>query len=154
MMEYRIVRIREKKELMEKAAEWFHLKWGIARDAYEESMQTCIREETAVPQWYVVLKGETIIAGVGVIENDFHERKDLTPNVCALYVEEEYRNQGIAGQLLEFVYKEFRSFGISTLYLLTDHTSFYERYGWEFLCMVQGSEEAEMSRMYIHNEGN
>lgn len=87
---------------MEKAAEWFYLKWGIARDAYEESMQTCIREETVVPQWYVVLKGETIIAGLGVIENDFHERKDLTPNVCALYVEEEYRNQGIAGQLLEF----------------------------------------------------
>ena len=32
----------------------------------------------------------------------------------------------------------------------TDHTGFYERYGWEFLCMVQGNDEDELSRMYIH----
>ena len=33
-----------------------------------------------------------------------------------------------------------------------DHTSFYECYGWEFLCMVQGDGEPAMSRMYIHKE--
>ena len=27
---------------------------------------------------------------------------------------------------------------------------FYERYGWEFLCMVQGDGEPDMTRMYIH----
>ena len=40
--------------------------------------------------------------------------------------------------------------GISTLYLVTDHTSFYERYGWQFYCMVQGDDEEEPSRLYIH----
>ncbi len=44
-----------------------------------------------------------IIAGIGVIENDFHNRKDLAPNVCAVYVEEAYRNRGIAGRMLQFV---------------------------------------------------
>ena len=39
--------------------------------------------------------------------------------------------------------------GIETLYLLTDHTSFYERYGWEFLCMVLSDGETEPARMYI-----
>ena len=39
---------------------------------------------------------------------------------------------------------------ITPIYLLTDHTDFYERYGWEFLCLVQGNDEPEMSRMYIH----
>lgn len=39
--------------------------------------------------------------------------------------------------------------GVDTLYLLTDHTSFYERYGWEFFCMAQGDGEAEPSRMYV-----
>ena len=34
--------------------------------------------------------------------------------------------------------------------LVTDHTSFYERYGWEFLCLVQGDGESNMTRMYIH----
>ena len=84
-----------------------------------------------------------------MIENDFHDRKDLTPNVCAVYVDEAYRNQGIAGRMLRFVCEEFSQKGIGTLYLVTDHTSFYERYGWEFLCMVQGDGEEEMSRMYV-----
>lgn len=34
----------------------------------------------------------------GSIENDFHDRKDLTPNICAVYTEEAYRGRGIAGR--------------------------------------------------------
>ena len=93
---------------------------------------------------------ENIIGGLGVIENDFHDRKDLSPNVCAVYVEEACRCQKIAGQLLNVVCTDMNAMGIDTLYLVTDHTSFYERYGWEFLCMVQGDGEPEPSRMYIH----
>jgi hypothetical protein len=46
--------------------------------------------------------------------------------------------------------EDLRANGVSPVYLLTDHTGFYERYGWEFLCMVQGEGEPEPSRMYIH----
>lgn len=34
----------------------------------------------------------------GSIANDFHDRKDLTPNICAVYTEEAYRGRGIAGR--------------------------------------------------------
>lgn len=87
---------------------------------------------------------------MGVIANDFHDRKDLTPNVCAVYTEEEYRCKRIAGHLLDMVVEELRFKGITPIYLVTDHMGFYERYGWEFLCMVQGDNEPEMTRMYIH----
>ena len=95
-----------------------------------------------------MLENNEIIAGVGVIENDFHERRDLTPNVCALYVEEKYRCRGIAGKLLELVRDDMENKGISPLYLITEHTSFYERYGWEFLCMVKEEDSDNMIRMY------
>ena len=48
------------------------------------------------------------------------------------------------------VREDMRNKGISPVYLVTDHTGFYERYGWEFLCMVQGDGEEDMTRMYIH----
>jgi predicted acetyltransferase len=48
------------------------------------------------------------------------------------------------------VVEDMRAKGVTPLYLVTDHTGFYERYGWEFLCMVQGDGEPEMTRMYIH----
>lgn len=53
-----------------------------------------------------------------------------------------------AGALLRAVCEDMRQFEIKTLYLLTDHTNFYERYGWEFLCLVQGDGETEPARMY------
>lgn len=146
-----ILRIQDHRELAEEAALWFHQKWGIPESAYRESMEECLEDVSAVPQWYVVMDGGKIIAGVGVIENDFHDRRDLAPNVCAVYVEEAYRNRGIAGEMLRFVCEEFAGYGTDTLYLVTDHTGFYERYGWEFLCMVRGSEE-EMTRMYLHRQ--
>ena len=70
--------------------------------------------------------------------------------ICAVYTEEEYRCKGIAGRLLNMTVNDLRSKGITPVYLVTDYTGFYERYGWQFLCMVQGEGETEMSRMYIH----
>ncbi len=148
-MEKKIITLREKPEIKEKAAQWFHSKWGVPTEAYLACMESYLAKETELG-WYLCIEGEKIIAGMGVIENDFHDRKDLTPNVCAVYTEKEYRCQGIAGKLLDFVVEDLRKKGISPVYLITDHTSFYERYGWEFLCRVQGDDEPEMTRMYIH----
>ena len=146
------VPLRDRPEARQDAAKWFHEKWGIPLSAYEDSMSECLgNAESTVPQWYIVLCGKRIIAGCGVIENDFHDRKDLTPNVCAVYVEEEYRQQGIAGHMLQFVCEDMAELGVRTLYLLTDHTGFYERYGWHFYCMAQGDGEPEPARMYVYH---
>lgn len=141
--------LAEMPSVMDKAAEWFHSKWRVPKEAYLECMEAYLNAETDLG-WYLCFDGDRIVAGLGVIENDFHDRKDLTPNVCAVYTEEEYRCRGIAGRLLGMAVEACRKKGISPVYLLTDHTGFYERYGWEFLCMVQGDGEPEMSRMYIH----
>ena len=147
-----IVKIREHSEMVDKAAEWFYSKWKVPVEAYADSMKECLKNTGSVPQWYVVVENNEIIGGMGVIDNDFHDRKDLTPNICAVYVEKEYRCKGIAGTLLQYVCDEMKNYGIKTLYLITEHTSFYERYGWEFLCMVQGDGQPEQTRMYIHKQ--
>ena len=149
-MNCEILRLVDRPELKERAACWFHEKWGIPLEAYRESMDDCLAGKGPVPQWYVVMEGERIVGGLGVIENDFHDRKDLTPNVCAVYVEEDRRCLGIAGAMLRFVCEEMKEKGIDTLYLITDHTSFYERYGWEFFFMVQGDGGKTPIRMYVH----
>jgi len=145
-----IVKLADHPELKEKAAKWFSDKWSIPEKAYQESIEDSFT--SVVPSWYLYLKNGKIAGGLGVIENDFHERKDLTPNVCAVYTEPEYRRNGIAGKLLNHVCEDMKAHGIDTLYLLTDHTGFYERYGWEFYCMVLGDGEDEPSRMYIHRQ--
>ena len=141
--------LRQRPELKDSAAEWFSCKWHIPMTAYLECMDEYLNGETEYG-WFLCLDGNRIVGGLGVIENDFHDRKDLTPNVCAVYTEKEYRCKGIAGHLLSMAVDDLKAKGISPVYLLTDHVGFYERYGWKFLCMVQGDGETDMSRMYVH----
>ena len=150
MERYEMIDLRLVPDRIPEAAAWFSQKWSVPEQAYIDSMEAGLQPGIVVPRWYVVCDEEKIVAGIGIIENDFHQRKDLTPNVCAVYVEPDYRNQGIAGQMLRRICEDMKAAGIETLYLLTDHDSFYERYGWEFYCLVQGDGEEEMSRMYIY----
>lgn len=158
-----LIKLRERPELVHKAARWFQHTFGIPEGVYLESMEDMLlnsgfackpgrlgKANAAVPQWYVALEGDVIVAGMGVIENDFHDRPDLAPNVCAVYTDEPYRGRGIARALLETVCADMAGLGIDTLYLVTDHEGLYERYGWEFYCMAEGEDGPE--RLYIHKE--
>ena len=51
------------------------------------------------------------------------------------------------GRLLDFIRRDLGAMGIPRLYLVTDHTAFYERYGWTFLTMVTGDDHLP-ERMY------
>ena len=146
-----IKRLRDCPEYARQAAFWFNEKWEIPAEVYYESISSCVESKNGIPQWYIVLNAQQeIIAGAGAIENDFHERADLTPNLCALFVEKGYRNNGIAKDILQFVGEDLRGFGYEKLYLLTSHDGFYEKYGWEFLTMVAVSNTP--MRMYVSPE--
>lgn len=143
-----LVPLRDAPFLVERAASWFAEKWGISTTSYLQSMQDCISKHQIVPQWYVMLnEKQQIIAGAGVIENDFHNRKDLSPNLCALYVEKVYRKRHLTSFILDFICQDFDRMGIKRLYLVTDHTNFYEKYGWQFLTYVE-EESGSQARMY------
>ena len=82
-MAYEMIRLVDRPDLKERAAQWFHEKWGIPLAAYMESMEECLAGRGPVPQWYVAVERGRIIGGLGVIENDFHDRKDLAPPTSA-----------------------------------------------------------------------
>ncbi|EOH93495.1 GNAT family N-acetyltransferase [Enterococcus villorum] len=138
---YELIKLREHPEWIEQAAQWFTSKWHLPLSFYQESMAESLRLKNVVPQWYIFITAEQkIVAGAGVINNDFHDRSDLTPNLCALFVEKEYRNQGIAKEILATIRKDMEKLGVQQLYLATDYSGFYEKYDWQFLTMAQDNE--------------
>ena len=141
--------LREKPEIKEKAAKWFSSKFNVPVEAYLDCMNSYLNNETEYG-WYLCLDDNEIVGGLGIIENDFHDRKDLSPNICAVYTEEKYRGLGIAGLLLNKAVEDLKEKGITPVYLVTDHIGFYERYGFEFLCMVKSEGESTLSRLYVH----
>ena len=128
MNEFTFITLRQKPHIKEEAATWFHSKWNVPRKAYLECMESYLNNETEYG-WYLCLDGNKIVGGLGVVENDFHNRKDLTPNICAVYTEKEYRCKGIARHLLNMVVEDTKLKGITPIYLISDHTNFYERHG-------------------------
>ncbi|MEG0470376.1 GNAT family N-acetyltransferase [Amedibacillus sp. YH-ame10] len=141
-----VIKVKDHPEKAEKAILWFHQKWKYPLIAYQKSIQASFT--SAIPAWYIIENDHNeIIAGAGLIENDFHDRKDLHPNICAIWVEESYRRQGIAKQLLQHICKDASSMGLAHLYLVTSHTSFYEQCGWSFLTMVKDADGSAL-RMY------
>ncbi len=53
-----LIALQKHRELAEKAAKWFHQKWGIALEAYQESIEACIKGDSAIPQWYLAMEQE------------------------------------------------------------------------------------------------
>ena len=75
--------LRQNPDLSECAAEWFSQKWNVPLEAYRESIRSCVENEKAIPQWYVVTdRKQRVIAGAGVIENDFHDFPQCLCAVC------------------------------------------------------------------------
>ncbi|MCV3451125.1 GNAT family N-acetyltransferase [Campylobacter lari] len=93
------------------------------------------------------LDKNSIIAGAGIIQNDFHNRKDLEPNLCALYVEENYRGNKLTNQLLKFIKNDLKTKNINKFYLLTELAGFYEKYGGIFIENIMDNEACSL-RVY------
>ena len=99
MQSYTYVTLRQRPELRDTAAQWFHQKWGVPTKAYLACMNAYLSGATELG-WYLCLDGDRLVGGLGAIENDFHNRPDLTPNLCAVYTEADRRGRGIAALCL------------------------------------------------------
>ena len=66
-MEYSIIALRDRQDLKERAANWFHSKWCVPVEAYLDSMSENDGNKAGVPQWYLALSPEgEILGGLGV----------------------------------------------------------------------------------------
>ena len=142
--------VRDWPEAREEIVAWFQERWEVPPETCRESVVDCIGTEGGLPQWYVVVRGSRIIAGCGVIESALPDRKEPTPRLCALHVDEEYRHQGIGGFLLQYVCEDMAALGEDTLLLQTELTGFFEKYGWRLLRTIPG-EDGALLRLYVHH---
>jgi predicted N-acetyltransferase YhbS len=145
--DYTIIRMHDHPGGLDEAIAYYHGKWG--KENNFTFFEDAIRHSnySNLPQFFVLLKGDTIIGCCGLIMNDFVSRQDLYPWLCGLYVEKKERGRGWGGRLLEFAEKEAHRAGYDTLYLTTGHTAYYERYDWEYV--VNGYEpNGDATRIY------
>ena len=144
----RYINIKSEPEWLEKAAEYFSSRFNIDKQLYLDSMNDSIATSNPIPRWYLLVSGTEIIGGFGLINNDFMVRTDLTPWLCALFVEPAHRGKGHGGEILDYACSEAKCLGFSKLYLNTDHIGYYEKYGWQYMGDFAHAS-GENARVYV-----
>lgn len=126
--------IHKNTSLLEKGIAYFWNQWGNASnfDFYKDCIEHSLSEDTALPKFYVMLDDDKIVGSYALLANDLISRQDLLPWFACLFVDENYRNQGLAHELLKHGMEESRKRGFDTLYLSTDLNDFYENKGWNY----------------------
>ena len=131
-----VVNVRKKPEYMEKAIAYFQSKWANENSmmVYKDSIARSIAAKSPLPIWYLLMDDEKIIGCAGLITNDFTSCMDLWPWLCALYIEEARRGQGLGEMLISQIKQDTSGAGFDKLYLCTDHVGYYEKYGFTYIC--------------------
>ena len=118
MKDYAFVSLRERPELLDRAADWFHDKWGVPQEAYLSCMTAYLTGETE-NGWYLCLDGEKIIgtSGMSFVEKPpyFSCPSGRIGLLSSMYTDPEYRRKGIAKELLSRVVEEARIYGCGSV---------------------------------------
>jgi len=127
----RVISVRENPEYVDLAIAYFQKRWANEDSApvYDDCIRHCVDAAAPLPQWYLLMDGDAIAGGAGLITNDFISRMDLYPWLCALYIEPSYRGNALSGLLIDRCKEDAKRFGYRKLYLCSDHVGFYERFG-------------------------
>lgn len=128
-----VISLRKKPEQLDRFLDFFVRHWHNEA-VYRDCLTACLHSDSPLPQWYLLTnQADDIIGGAGLIPNDFISRMDLTPWLCALFVEEFYRGNAFGRRLIEHVKTETARLGYERLYLCTGHVGYYEQYGFEYI---------------------
>jgi len=104
---------------------------GLSYEDILRAKKICHKQE--LPIRLVALVDGVCVGTISIVYNDL-ECRNYTPWLASLYVDEQFRNQGIAVQLIDSVKGIAVQLGYKELFLRTEHASdYYRRLGWQFV---------------------
>ena len=126
--------ITKEGDLLERGIAYFWKQWGNESNYnfYKNCIENSVHDDRTLPKFYLLLDLKKIIGSYALLRNDLISRQDLHPWFACLFVDENYRNQGLANDLIQHSFGEARKRGFDQLYLSTELDGFYEKNGWKY----------------------
>lgn len=123
--------------------------WSAAGFLYELLSKGTFFEAVGKNSKVLLLtEGDELISFCTYSEKDDIQPTDLTPWMGFVYTFPEHRGHHYAGLLLEEIERLAQKEGVSEIYISTNHTGLYEKYGCEFKTLMKDMN-GEMSRVYV-----
>jgi len=133
----KIINLADAPAYLQTLAAWHHEEWralnpGQTLEQRMQKMQAHL-EGDFIPSTYLAVDGQ-LLGSAAIVESDMDNRKDLSPWLASVYVDKQYRQQGIGSRLIRYIVDMAKHKEIKKLYLFTpDQEYFYQRLGWQVL---------------------
>ncbi|MCL2850901.1 MAG: GNAT family N-acetyltransferase [Firmicutes bacterium] len=132
----KIANLAHHPEHIEQVAKWVFDEWSannggtLERQIYQ--IKHAIKTD-GVPQTFIALHNGKLVGTVALWNNDLGVRQDLRPWLACLYVDNEFRGKGIGTELIKYCTAVAGKLGFEKLYLITEHSDYYEKLGWQHI---------------------
>lgn len=139
--------------LLNTLASWMYEWWG-KRDNYSFDAVKCFMkrsmERDRLPQTFGMFLDDKIVGMYQIKHYDLWSRQDLYPWLANVYIVKEYRGLGLGRKLLESVKgNALKVSDFNEIFLYTEHTGLYEKFGFEYLFDVDTfKSENRIERLY------
>ena len=125
--------------------------WGAGQYLYEllknHKLNQLVGENTKV---LMLTDRENLVSFCTFAEKDDIQPTDLTPWVGWAYTFPKYRGNRYIGKLLSYIETVAEEEGVKNIYISTNHTGLYEKYGYEFYEIMKDIN-GEDSRVYVRH---
>ena len=109
----------------------------------ENCSWTEVREHTAamIRSWeftgwermFAALLNGKIIGMTSLLKTDYYPLPEIFPWISSVFVEKEYRGRRISEKLIGFAEQYAKEQGFDKVYIPSEHTGLYEKYGYRYL---------------------
>ncbi len=110
----------------------------------EGKLKETVGDSALVP---LLTDGKKLVSFCTLAPLDDVQPSDLSPWIGFVYTAPEYRGHHYAGKLLKWAENTATVKGNKAVYISTNHTGLYEKYGYEFFKMAK-SIDGEETRIY------
>lgn len=125
--------------------------WGAGQYLHEllkdQKLKQLVGENTRV---FLLTDRESLVSFCTFAEKDDIQPTDLTPWIGWVYTFPKYREKRYSGKLLSYIETLAKEEGVKNIYISTNHTGLYEKYGYDFFKIMKDIN-GEDSRVYIRH---
>lgn len=124
--------------------------WPAIKELVISQLKLSLSTDKALPQTFFMLKDNRIIGFYQMIEQELLIRKDLSPWIAPLFIDERERGHSYGAMLLKHARRTAGQLGYDKVYLTTDHIQYYEKYGFREIGL-SNFEWGRPSKIYEHD---
>ena len=125
--------------------------WGAGQYLHEllknGTLKQLVGENTKV---LMLVDGDNLVSFCTFADKDDIQPTELTPWIGWVYTFPDYRGKRYVGKLLNHAESLAEEAGLKNIYISTNHTGLYEKYGYEFYEIMKDIA-GEDSRVYVRH---